>query len=104
MARWLPQIADVNALSLEEILLAIEALPQDQQRRLQGFAAHLDDPARLSRAQFAALVRAFQNTPQDSPDAGALWSLIERALNPPRQPAVSADTALHAKAGIAAAP
>ena len=99
MAGRLLQIAIVNALSLEEILLAIEALPQDQQRRLQGFAAHLDDPARLSRAQFAALVRAFQNTPQDSPDAGALWSLIERALNPPRpprQPAVPADAALHA--------
>ena len=41
--------------------MAIETLPPDQQRCVQGFAAHLSDPARLSRAEFIALVRAFHS-------------------------------------------
>jgi len=59
-----------------DVIREIEALPGPDQKLVAAYVQHRDDPRRMGRDEFAELVRTFQNTPEGTPEADAVWTRL----------------------------
>lgn len=63
-----------------DVIREIEALPGPDQELVAAYVQHRHDARRMGSGEFAELVRSFQNTPEGTPEADALWNRVQEEI------------------------